>query len=112
MTPVCFTPASGRMPNPCQCDQCQRKAADTVPLPVHPGDCRQRRPDCRTGDKAAAPIVGRSDLGGVRLDLTSAADVATAYREIESALGDDMPGVVVQAMAAPGIETVVEVEAA
>jgi acetyl coenzyme A synthetase (ADP forming)-like protein len=59
--------------------------------------------------KAALPVDGRRDLGAVRLDLTSAADVATAYLDIEAALGEQMAGVVVQAMAALGIETVVEV---
>ena len=55
--------------------------------------------------KSTAPwLRHRSDLGGVRLDLTDAEAVRTAFAAIPS--GDP---VIVQEMAAPGVATVVEV---
>ena len=55
--------------------------------------------------KSTAPwLRHRSDLGGVRLDLTDADAVRTAFAAIPS--GDP---VIVQEMAAPGVATVVEV---
>jgi acetyl coenzyme A synthetase (ADP forming)-like protein len=60
--------------------------------------------------KASAPEVARvRDAGGVRLGIADAAELATAYREVEAALAEHMVGMVVQAMAEPGVETVVEV---
>jgi acetyl coenzyme A synthetase (ADP forming)-like protein len=49
------------------------------------------------------------DAGGVRLGLPSAAGVSVAYREIEASLGGQKAGIVVQAMAEPGVETLIEV---
>ena len=45
----------------------------------------------------------------MRLGLASAAEVAAAYRQVEAAMAGEMIGMVVQAMAPPGIDTVVEV---
>ena len=60
--------------------------------------------------KAAGPdLVHKSDVGGVRLDLRSEADVEDAYRDMASRLGDRMTGAIVQQMARPGVETIVGV---
>ncbi|HZA79740.1 MAG TPA: GNAT family N-acetyltransferase [Acidimicrobiales bacterium] len=60
--------------------------------------------------KATGPdLVHKSDVGGVRLDLRSEADVEDAYRDIASRLGDRMTGAIVQQMARPGVETIVGV---
>ncbi len=60
--------------------------------------------------KAASPaLVHKSDVGGVRLDLRDAAEVASAFEEMASALGDAMGGATVQAMAPTGVETIVGV---
>ncbi|WP_322754025.1 GNAT family N-acetyltransferase [Frankia sp. Cas3] len=58
--------------------------------------------------KAANPdLVHKTDLGGVRLDLATPADVADAFRSMQAQLGEAMGGAVVQAMVAPGVETLV-----
>src|SRR5438270_647115 len=50
--------------------------------------------------KAFGPaLLHKTDRGGVRLALPTAAAVAHAYNELEAALGRDMQGAVVQAMA-------------
>jgi acetyl coenzyme A synthetase (ADP forming)-like protein len=60
--------------------------------------------------KASGPdLVHKSDVGGVRLDLESADEVAAAYREMAGALGGAMTGALVQRMAEPGVETIVGV---
>jgi acetyl coenzyme A synthetase (ADP forming)-like protein len=60
--------------------------------------------------KAAGPdLVHKSDVGGVRLDLRSEADVEAAYRDMASRLGDRMTGATVQQMARAGVETIVGV---
>jgi acetyl coenzyme A synthetase (ADP forming)-like protein len=60
--------------------------------------------------KAAGPeVVHKSDVGGVRLDLRSEADVEDAYRDTASRLGERMTGAIVQQMARPGVETIVGV---
>jgi acetyl coenzyme A synthetase (ADP forming)-like protein len=60
--------------------------------------------------KASGPdLVHKSDVGGVRLDLASADEVAAAYREMAGALGGAMTGALVQRMAEPGVETIVGV---
>jgi acyl-CoA synthetase (NDP forming) len=53
---------------------------------------------------AAAGIVHKTDVGGVRLGITGQAGLETAYEEIIAATGD--PNVVVQAMAPMGVELV------
>jgi acyl-CoA synthetase (NDP forming) len=53
---------------------------------------------------AAAGIVHKTDVGGVRLGITGNAGLETAYREIIAATGD--PNVAVQAMAPSGVELV------
>jgi acetyl coenzyme A synthetase (ADP forming)-like protein len=58
---------------------------------------------------AGAELVHKSDVGGVRLDLRSEADVEDAYRDMASRLGDGMTGAIVQQMARPGVETIVGV---
>jgi len=58
--------------------------------------------------KAVGPsMVHKSDIGGVHLGLTSAADVSAAYRSMQDAIGPQMTGVVLQPMAEPGVETLV-----
>jgi acetyl coenzyme A synthetase (ADP forming)-like protein len=58
--------------------------------------------------KASGPgLVHKSDVGGVRLDLVGPADVASAFQEMSSRLGDGMDGAVVQPMASAGVETIV-----
>jgi acyl-CoA synthetase (NDP forming) len=70
------------------------KAADLVGLPV--------------ALKATGPaLVHKSDVGGVRLDLTDPDQVAEAYRQLSSSLGRVMTGAVVQPMAEPGVEVIV-----
>ncbi|QNE16962.1 GNAT family N-acetyltransferase [Kribbella qitaiheensis] len=55
--------------------------------------------------KTGAPdVVHKTDVGGVRLGIADAVELEQAYREQTAALGD--PRVVVQAMAAKGIELV------
>ena len=56
---------------------------------------------------ASGEIVHKTDVGGVRLGLTSAADVERAFEEVTAALGPAMGGAVVQPMAEPGVETIV-----
>ncbi|WP_112237812.1 bifunctional acetate--CoA ligase family protein/GNAT family N-acetyltransferase [Kribbella monticola] len=53
---------------------------------------------------AAAGIVHKTDVGGVRLGLQTPAELDHAYAELTAAVGD--PHVVVQAMASPGVELV------
>jgi acetyl coenzyme A synthetase (ADP forming)-like protein len=57
----------------------------------------------------AAGLVHKTDRGGVRLSLHTAAEVRRAFDEMHQALGDEMGGAVVQAMASPGVETIVGV---
>jgi acyl-CoA synthetase (NDP forming)/GNAT superfamily N-acetyltransferase len=58
--------------------------------------------------KAIAPgLVHKSDAGGVRLGLTDGEAVHAAYVAMSEALRGAMTGVVVQPMAAPGVELIV-----
>ena len=58
--------------------------------------------------KAAAPeLVHKTDVGGVRLGLTSDRAVRTAFAEMRAALGPRMGGAIVQPMAPPGVELIV-----
>jgi len=60
--------------------------------------------------KASGPeIVHKSDVGGVALDLSSADEVADAYRQMAERIGPAMTGALVQQMASPGVETIVGV---
>jgi acyl-CoA synthetase (NDP forming) len=60
--------------------------------------------------KAAGPsLLHKSDVGGVRLGLTSEDDVAEAYRTMSDRLGGHMTNATVQQMAEPGVETIVGV---
>jgi acyl-CoA synthetase (NDP forming)/GNAT superfamily N-acetyltransferase len=55
--------------------------------------------------KTAAPgVVHKTDVGGVRIGITDATELEQAYRGMTVAVGD--PHVIVQAMAAPGVELV------
>ncbi|OPY54180.1 MAG: succinyl-CoA synthetase subunit alpha [Methanosaeta sp. PtaU1.Bin060] len=55
-------------------------------------------------------VVHKSDAGGVKLDVKSAAEVRAAFREISSAFqGKKLAGISVQRMAKPGIEAIVGV---
>ena len=56
-----------------------------------------------------AGVLHKTDVGGVRLGLQAPADVAAAYDEMAAhlaALGRPMTGAHVEAMAAPGVETI------
>jgi acyl-CoA synthetase (NDP forming)/RimJ/RimL family protein N-acetyltransferase len=53
---------------------------------------------------AVAGIVHKTDVGGVKLNLRNASELEQAYAELSSAVGDGP--VVVQAMAAAGVELV------
>jgi acetyl coenzyme A synthetase (ADP forming)-like protein len=58
--------------------------------------------------KAVGPeLVHKTDAGGVRLGLRAAAEVAEAYQSMVAHIGERMTGGVVQAMATPGVETIV-----
>lgn len=52
-------------------------------------------------------ITHKTDVGGVRLDLESIAEVREAFETMQNQLGTEMQGAVVQAMAAPGTEVIV-----
>src|SRR5207244_11850495 len=54
-------------------------------------------------------VVHKIDVGGVRLGLGRATDVAAAYTSMEESLGEAMGGAVVQAMADAGPEVIVGV---
>ncbi len=58
--------------------------------------------------KAAGPtIVHKSDVGGVRVGLQSAAQVRDAYGEMSARIGAAMTGAVLQRSAAAGVEVIV-----
>jgi acyl-CoA synthetase (NDP forming) len=60
--------------------------------------------------KAAGPdLLHKSDVGGVRLGLATPDDVFDAYEQMQGTLRERMTGAVVQAMAAPGVETAIGV---
>ncbi len=60
--------------------------------------------------KATGPdLVHKSDVGGVQLELDSGEEVAAAYDEMVTRLGERMTGAVVQQMAEMGVETIVGV---
>ena len=60
--------------------------------------------------KAGAPgLVHKTDVGGVRLGLDSGDAVREAFDAMQATLGDRMGDVLVQPMAAPGIELIVGV---
>ena len=55
-------------------------------------------------------VIHKSDLGGVKLNLKSAAEVELAYKEIISAFSNNkLAGVAVQKMVPPGLEAIVGV---
>ncbi len=55
-------------------------------------------------------VVHKSDAGGVKLNLKSAAEVERAFDEIERAFaGKKLAGVAVQKMASPGLEAIIGV---
>ena len=58
---------------------------------------------------AAGQIVHKTDVGGVRLGLSSAGEVRQAFDDMAAALGEGMGGAVVQAMVPAGVETIVGV---
>jgi acyl-CoA synthetase (NDP forming) len=55
---------------------------------------------------SGADLVHKSDVGGVRLGITTMDGAARAYREMADRIGDHMTGAIVQPMAAPGIEMI------
>lgn len=58
---------------------------------------------------ASAALIHKTDVGGVRLDLNSAEEVAAAFDAMASALGDTMGGAILQPMVRAGVETIVGV---
>jgi acetyl coenzyme A synthetase (ADP forming)-like protein len=60
--------------------------------------------------KAYGPeLLHKSDVGGVKLSLGDESAVYTAYEELASALGGQMTGAVIQAMAPDGVEMMIGV---
>lgn len=58
--------------------------------------------------KATGPgLVHKSDVGGVRLGLTTPQEVRRAYLEMAGTVGPAMTGALVQPMAEPGVEMIV-----
>jgi acyl-CoA synthetase (NDP forming) len=58
--------------------------------------------------KAFGPtIIHKTELGAIRLNLATADDVRAAFRELKSALGESMTGVLVQEMVTGGVEMLV-----
>ena len=55
----------------------------------------------------ATGVLHKSDVGGVRLDLSSAAEVHAAYESMHQTVGDTMTGALVQRMAPSGLEVIV-----
>ncbi len=58
---------------------------------------------------ASAKIVHKTERGAVATDLASAQAVRTAYGDMETRLGDEMGGAIVQPMLSAGVETIVGV---
>jgi acyl-CoA synthetase (NDP forming) len=56
--------------------------------------------------KATGP-VHKSDVGGVRLNLRTPAEVMDAYRAMRESIGPEMTGATVQRMAGDGVEIIV-----
>jgi acyl-CoA synthetase (NDP forming)/GNAT superfamily N-acetyltransferase len=60
--------------------------------------------------KAVGPgLVHKSDIGGVRLDVTSSEGARRAYRDMKRTIGAPMTAALIQPMAGAGIETIVGV---
>lgn len=60
--------------------------------------------------KAVGPgLVHKSDIGGVRLDISSALGAADAYDDMKRTIGEPMTAALIQPMAASGVETIVGV---
>jgi acyl-CoA synthetase (NDP forming) len=57
----------------------------------------------------SAAIVHKTDVGAVRLNLTSAEQVRNAFTAMQENLGDEMGGAILQPMVGTGIETIVGV---
>ncbi|PZS35649.1 MAG: acyl-CoA synthetase [Pseudonocardiales bacterium] len=58
---------------------------------------------------AAGDLVHKTELGGVRLDLTGPEQIRAAYDEMVTRLGTAMRGAVVQPMVGEGVETAIGV---
>jgi acetyl coenzyme A synthetase (ADP forming)-like protein len=56
---------------------------------------------------AGAGIVHKTDIGGVRLGLTSRREVRAAFDSMREVIGMKMTAAIVQSMAGPGVETLV-----
>jgi acetyl coenzyme A synthetase (ADP forming)-like protein len=54
-------------------------------------------------------IVHKTDVGGVHLNLGSAEDVRNAFTTMQTGLGDEMGGAMVQPMIGAGVETIIGV---
>ncbi len=60
---------------------------------------------------AAGTLVHKSDVGGVVLGIDGADQLADSYRSMRAALGEEGDEVLLQAMARPGVETIVGMSA-
>ena len=60
---------------------------------------------------AAGELVHKTELGGVRLNLGTPAEVGEAFIAMSSAIGEQMGGAMVQPMIGPGVETAIGVVA-
>ncbi len=99
-------------PNPVACDLLQDFGIPVV-ASAHADSAREAV--ARAGElgypvalKAASPeLVHKTDVGGVRLGLTSGRAVHDAFTEMHAALGPRMGGAILQPMAPPGVEIIV-----
>jgi acyl-CoA synthetase (NDP forming) len=57
----------------------------------------------------AAGLIHKTDVGAVKLDLRTSAEIADAYAELDAAFGSRLSRVLVQPMLAGGVETIVGV---
>jgi acyl-CoA synthetase (NDP forming)/GNAT superfamily N-acetyltransferase len=60
---------------------------------------------------AAGELVHKTDRGAVRLNLSSALEVAATFTAMADNLGEEMHGAIVQPMVEPGVETAIGVVA-
>ncbi|TXK41067.1 GNAT family N-acetyltransferase [Nonomuraea sp. C10] len=78
-------------------------------VPVHDADAAAEAAG-RVGLPAVLKVTGpvhKSDVGGVRLGLKTAADVRDAYQDMSARIGAEMNGAIVQRMLPAGVEIIV-----
>jgi len=77
---------------------------------VEEAEAARRRFGVPVALKAVAPgLVHRTDRGGVELDVDGAEALAAAHARLVGRFGDELAGVLVQPMAAAGVEVLVGV---